>query len=100
MPLKNNLQNKARSPIKLAEYMACRLPVVAHSVGMAKVFLKNFNSLVNSQDPEAFAEKIVMILSDEKLREKLGKKSRIYAERNLDWKILSAKVERAYKIFE
>jgi glycosyltransferase involved in cell wall biosynthesis len=97
LPMKDNLANRARSPVKLGEYLACGKPVVASNVGIVKEIIKNYyNGILTSNQPEKFGEDIVRLLQDENLRKRIGKNARKTAEEKLDWKIIAKKLENVY----
>jgi glycosyltransferase involved in cell wall biosynthesis len=97
LPMKDNLANRARSPVKLGEYLACGKPIVASNVGIAKEIIKNYyNGILTSNHPEKFAEAIVRLLEDENLRKKIEKNARKTAEKRLDWKIIAKRLENVY----
>ena len=85
-------------PLTLLEAMSCGLPVVGvKRAGVAEMVINNVNGyLVSPSNSNAMSTKIVKILSDNKLRLKLGKNSRKTAKEN---SLLSSiqKLENLYK---
>jgi glycosyltransferase involved in cell wall biosynthesis len=89
--------DEARSPSRLGEYMAAGKPIVADAVGTVKEQLSDgAGILVYSPDPKELAEKILEILQDSKLAERLGRKAREKAERVYSWKILARHLRDFY----
>jgi len=98
LPMKNNLINKYRSPVKLGEYLASGKAVVASNVGIAKEVIKNYhNGILTSNEPENFGRAIVSALENEKLKRKMEKNARKTAEEVLDWKKIAANLEEIYQ---
>ena len=85
-------------PLTLLEAMSCGLPVVGvKRAGVAEMVINDVNGyLVSPSNSNAMSTKIVKILSDNKLRLKLGKNSRKTAKEN---SLLSSiqKLENLYK---
>ena len=78
-------------PYKLAEYMACKAPIVATDIGDVSLMLKNYPGSLCRPDSYDMATKIIG---------KLKKYKRIsYDEeiKDLDWKVLSNKLNRIIK---
>jgi len=74
-------------PSTVREAISTGRPVIATDVGfMGEHVINGMNGfIVPKGDPEALANKIVMLLSDEDLRLEIGIKARKYAEDNFDW---------------
>ncbi|MFI5416885.1 MAG: GT4 family glycosyltransferase PelF [Nitrososphaerales archaeon] len=62
-------------PFAIIEAMACGKAIVAADVGGVGEALQGCGILVKSRHPQEFANAIVMLLKDKKLREELGKLS-------------------------
>lgn len=82
----------------LIEAMACGTCVIGSSSGGIKDIIKdNINGLIfKERNSEELANKIVKVLTDDKLRERLRKNGLKYAK-NYDWKIISSKFLNLYK---
>jgi glycosyltransferase involved in cell wall biosynthesis len=78
--------HEAQSMVVL-EGMACQKPVIAFDIpSMKEIILDGYNGLlVRSFDVEALAEKIESLLSDEKLRLRLGKNACEYIKKKHSW---------------
>ena len=82
----------------LIEAMACGTCVIGSSSGGIKEIIKNnVNGLIfQEKNPEELAVKIIKVLEDTKLREKLSKNGLMYARQNYNWNIISNKFLKLY----
>jgi D-inositol-3-phosphate glycosyltransferase len=80
------------------EAMAMGTPVIASEVGgLAFLVRDNENGFhVPSRDPEALADRIYCLLTDEVCRDRMGRQARYYALQ-YDWEII---VQRLLRVFE
>jgi glycosyltransferase involved in cell wall biosynthesis len=74
-------------PSTIREAVSVGRPVIATKVGFVEEhIIDGVNGfLVPKEDVEEIANKVLLLLSDEDLRLKMGAKAREYAERNFDW---------------
>jgi len=81
------------SPLKFCEYMACEKPVIAtRTDGFEILEGDGAGLLTNPENPEEFADAIINLLKDEKLREDMGKNGREYVVKNHSWESVAKKV--------
>ncbi len=82
----------------LLEAMACGRPVVGSSVGGIPYFLRHRENgiLVPPKDPEAIAEAVIEILSDQALAKELGRRGRALVE---EVYCLRAMVDRTLELY-
>jgi len=80
------------------EAFATGTPVVAFKVGgLAEIVDHGVNGfLANVGDLRGFAEYLVTLLLDRKLRKKMSENARLKAEKVYSWKIVSRKIYRVY----
>lgn len=84
------------SPLKVYEYMAAGLPVVATSIGQVPATIEGAGLLVPGSDPQALADAIDALVSDPVLRKKLAGAARESAVANHSWEsVLSRALELA-----
>lgn len=73
-------------PIKVYEYMACGLPVVATDIGAVTEFMEESGGGVAVEnDPDAVAEALDALLDDERRRRRLGRSGREFVRNRYDW---------------
>ena len=87
------------SPLKLFEYMAALKPVIATRVGQVKSIIKDGENgyLFNTDDISQFEKKLIVLIEDKKLRNKIGKEARKTILSDYTWEICAGKTERICK---
>ncbi|MFA6320562.1 MAG: glycosyltransferase [Candidatus Omnitrophota bacterium] len=85
-------------PLTILEAMAVELPVVATDVGDIRKMLKDGETglLVPPRDPMAIADAVIKILSDEKMRDEMGKGGRRRMEEKFGLNVMSEKYAELY----
>jgi glycosyltransferase involved in cell wall biosynthesis len=84
--------------VVLLEAMACGLPVIGSNVGGIPDIIKDGETglLTRQKDPDDIAEKIIKLLSDEKLRDKVVENGLNLVKQNFSWEIISDKFLKIY----
>ncbi len=86
-------------PNVVLEAMACELPVVATAVGGTPELVKDgeVGFLIPPRSPESIAEKVVLLLRDKRLRERLGRNGRRFIlEEGLTWQSCARRFSELY----
>jgi D-inositol-3-phosphate glycosyltransferase len=80
------------------EAMACGTPVVASQVGGLAFLVKDgiTGFTIPSDEPEALAEKLSILIRDKVLRKKMGNQAALFA-RDYSWEIVAGKLIQVYQ---
>ena len=84
-PLRTTDVTKGALPIKVLEYMASSLPILAIKGTLPEDILKNGNNGYVIENSEELAQKIIHILKNNDLRDQMGKNSNEMVQK-FDWK--------------
>jgi glycosyltransferase involved in cell wall biosynthesis len=87
-------------PIKMFEYMAAGLPLVATNFPMWKEIVESSGCgfVADALDPRDMAEKVACILSDETLRRRMGEDGRKAHEEKYNWQVEEKKLLELYEV--
>ncbi len=96
-PFEDNEITRCKSPLKIVEYLASGLPVVASAVGEVPRMLEGCGVCVTPGDAGAMAEAVRKLLGDAALRRSLGREARKRAEERYNWGWTVERLEEAYK---
>lgn len=85
-------------PVSTIEALACGVPVVSTDAGDAKFWVRNNESgyVVDKQNPEMVADRVLTILSDDEKRIQFGKRARQIVEKSQDYTLEMKKIEELY----
>ena len=86
-------------PVKLFEYMASGKPVVSYDFAEVRNIVGDGGLLSDVGDFEGFVDKLRMLLDDDDLRRRVGKKARGLAEERYGWKRRVGELIRIYDGF-
>ena len=92
----DNEATRAKSPLKVVEYLAAGKAIVASAVGEVERMVSSCGVLVPAGDITALSDAVCGLLLDEDRRFELGRKSREQAERVHSWANVARNLERAY----
>jgi glycosyltransferase involved in cell wall biosynthesis len=101
-PFDDTLVNRTKCAAKLRDLLAAGVPVVAEAVGQNREFIRHGETgwLVEPGDVASFAEAVVQLLEDARLRARLGQAAVHDVWNRFAWDKLVDMVERAYGIDE
>jgi hypothetical protein len=85
-----------KSPLKIAEYMACGKAIVASNVGEIRNMVGGAGIVTLAGDVESLAKGIIKLMDDKGLRETLGMLSRKRSEEKYNWNFTTANLIKAY----
>jgi len=85
-------------PNVILEAMASGLPIVASKVGGLPEMIKNGENgfLVEPKSPEQIAKKVLLLLGDNELKEKISKNNKEKAK-DYSWESIVIKLEKVYQ---
>jgi len=84
-PLRSTTVTKNALPIKVLEYMAASLPILAMKNTLPTNVLQDGHNGYFAEDADDLAKKIIYLLENENVKQNMGKNSRIMATK-FDWK--------------
>jgi len=98
MPLEDTPFERARLPLRLCDYMAAGLPVVASPIGEVGRVVARYGVgvLVRKNTAEEFGNSVAELINDEELRLKLGRNGQETAEHIFSWKKSALKLSELY----
>jgi len=82
---------------KILESMASGVPVVTTNLGNEGINAVSGQSIVIAKTDDEFAKAVVNLLKDKNLYEEISRNARLLIEKNFDWDIIVAKLEKVYK---
>jgi len=93
-PLRPSYDNFYAIPMKILEYMACGKPVISAKLSK-DILVDDITGLVlKKYTPKELTNKIEMILTDDGLARKLGKKARELVVMKFDWNKIVSRLEK------
>ncbi|MFH1743199.1 MAG: glycosyltransferase family 4 protein [bacterium] len=95
-PFADTLVARCKSPLKIAEYLAMGLPIVASDVGDSAVMIEGAGFAVPPEDTKAMADCVEEILSDQDMRTRFSAAARRKAEERYNWSWHTTQLEAAY----
>jgi glycosyltransferase involved in cell wall biosynthesis len=97
MPLADDEWAKGKCGLKVLQYMACGVPVVASPVGVNREIIRDDeNGFLAATDKE-WLEKLSLLAQDEAMRRRLGQKGRETVEKHYSLRIWGPRVASLYK---
>lgn len=86
------------TPVSLIEAQACNIPIISTDVGGVKdILLENETGyIVPKNNSEKFAEKLLLLIEDEKKREKMSQNGWLFVKDNFHYQRLVKDTEKYY----
>lgn len=83
--------------LKILEYFSCGLPVVSTSIGVEGLDVEKGVNVLIEDEIDKFANRIVDLLMNRKLRVRLGKAARKLTVEKYDWRIMGRKLDAVHR---
>jgi len=97
LPFPDTIYNRGRWPNKICDYLSLGRPTVANPCGDIKFLFEKYEiGLLAEWDPEDFAQKIITLLKDSHLANRLGEEARKVAIYEYPWPVLVERLEDFY----
>jgi len=98
LPLRDTAYDKARFPGRFGDYLAAGRPIVAAAVGDTQnIIRRGCGLLAEPGNHIDFASKILSILKDDDLMQRMGETGRRLAEEDYSWKNIAVTLEETYQ---
>jgi glycosyltransferase involved in cell wall biosynthesis len=82
---------------KILEAWAMTIPVVATTLACAGLRYRDGENLMVADNSEGFASRIVDLLKDRDLRERIGREGRKVAEQFYGWETIASQLDQLYQ---
>ena len=82
--------------LKILEALAMGKAIVSTSVGAEGLDLKDGEEIFIADEPIAFADTVIRLLTDPTLRRRIGKNGRARVEQDYDWRSIGEKLHNLY----
>ena len=91
--------NNEGTPVSLIEAQACNIPVISTDVGGVRdIVLENETGfIIPKNSPEKFAEKLLLLVENEKIRQKMSQNGWSFVKDNFHYQRLVRDMENYYK---
>jgi len=83
--------------LKILEAMAMRKPVVSTSIGTEGIGAVPDRDAIIADTPEEFAEEVIKLLKNKKLRARIGSNGRKLVETKYTWEPIAKKLSQVYQ---
>ena len=82
--------------LKILEALAMGKAIVSTTVGAEGLDLKDGKEIFIADEPTAFANAVIRLLTDSELRRRIGENGRARVERDYDWRSIGEKLHEVY----
>jgi glycosyltransferase involved in cell wall biosynthesis len=83
--------------LKVAEALAMKKPMVSTRIGCEGIDLKDGESVLMADSPQDFADAVVRLLGDVRLRKVLAENGHKVAQQKYDWNVIGETLEEIYR---
>ncbi len=82
---------------KVLEAMACGTPVVVTSQACSALQVTAGENVLIADEPQDFAQRVLDLLENKALRQRIGRQGRKYVEEHHDWRAVAQQLEGIYR---
>ena len=82
--------------LKILEALAMGKAIVSTTVGAEGLDLKDSEEIFIADEPTAFADAVIRLLTDSQLRRRIGENGRARVEQDYDWRSIGEKLYEVY----
>ncbi len=93
-PLPDNPWERGKCAVKILQYMACGLPVVATPVGVQRELVRDGITGFHATTPAEWRDRLQQLLNDDALRQRLGNAGREVVAQSYDLPVVAAQVAK------
>lgn len=95
----DNLLNRTKCPVKLADMLSAGVPVVAEQVGQVSEYIQHQQTgwLCESGDVAGIAAGLIHLLQNAPLRQQLATQAQTHIQTHFNWATLANRVAQIYK---
>lgn len=83
--------------LKILDAMSMGKPIVSTSKGCEGIDVTPGENILVADSPEEFVSQIILLLSDSKLQDRIGKQARLLVENKYSWNIIGNTLNNIYK---
>ncbi|HWP92365.1 MAG TPA: glycosyltransferase family 4 protein [Thermodesulfobacteriota bacterium] len=83
--------------LKILESMALGRPIVSTTLGCEGLNVTDGENIMISDSPREFSERVIQLLTDKGLRERIARNARRLVETHYDWAVISRKLMKVYE---
>jgi len=97
--MEDNLLNRTKCPVKLADMVACGLPLVAEAVGQVPEYVRHGHNglLRQSGDNAGIAQDLITLLSNSQLRHQFAANAHTHYQTHFAWEIQGRRLAALYQ---
>ncbi len=96
-PLSDNPWERGKCAVKILQYMACGLPVVATPVGVQRELVRDGITGFHATTPAEWCDRLQQLLADAALRQRLGDAGREVVAQSYDLPVVAARVAKVLR---
>ena len=96
-PLPDNPWECGKCAVKILQYMACGLPVVATPVGVQRELVRDGITGFHATTPAEWRDRLQQLLADAALRQRLGDAGREVVAQSYDLPVVAARVAKVLR---